>query len=121
MTNACPVTRFQILARNPERAAEFYSRLFGWTVSSENALAFRELDTGGMPGGIWASPAEGPSMVQLFVEVDSVPAVLAEAKAAGATVVVPHQVLPDGDEMAVIADTEGLPFGLFHAGRQSPR
>jgi predicted enzyme related to lactoylglutathione lyase len=115
------VTRFQILARNPERAAEFYHRLFGWTVSMENALASREVDTGGMPGGIWASPGEGPSMVQLFVEVGDVPAVLAEAKAAGATVVVPHQVLPDGDEMAVITDPEGLPFGLFRAGRQPTR
>jgi predicted enzyme related to lactoylglutathione lyase len=121
MNDTRPVTRFQILARNPERAAEFYHRLFGWTVSTENALAFRELDTGGIPGGIWASPGEGPSMVQLFVEVGDVPAALVEAKAAGATVVVPHQVLPDGDEMAVITDTEGLPFGLFRAGRQPTR
>lgn len=26
-----PVTQFQILAKDPERAANFYGALFGWT------------------------------------------------------------------------------------------
>lgn len=112
------VTQFQILAKNPERAAEFYQRVFGWTVHSDNALAYRTLDTGGIAGGIWPAPPEAPPMVQLFLEVDDVPAAVASATAAGAHLVIPPSTLPDGDEMAVIVDPEGLAFGLFRKPSQ---
>jgi predicted enzyme related to lactoylglutathione lyase len=42
-----------------------------------------------------------------------VPAFLERAVSLGAQVVVPHQVLPDGDEMAIFVDAEGLTTGLF--------
>ena len=54
-----PVTRWQILSKNPDKTADFYSRLFGWNVSSNNPLGYREVETGapaGIDGGIWPSP-----------------------------------------------------------------
>jgi len=30
----------------------------------------------------------------------------------------PHQKLPDGDEMAVILDPEGIPVGLFRSSQR---
>ena len=113
------VTQFQILAKNPERAAEFYQRVFGWRVHSDNALAYRTLDTGGIAGGIWPAPPEAPSMVQLFLEVADVSAAVATATEAGARVVIPPSTLPEGDEMAVILDPEGITFGLFSKAQPS--
>jgi predicted enzyme related to lactoylglutathione lyase len=111
-----PVMQFQILSRDPDAAAGFYGSLFGWSVSTANGLGYRELETGseaGIKGGIWPIPAEAPSGVSLYVQVEDVTAAVDHATALGASVVIPPQELPDGDAMAVIVDPQGLTFGLF--------
>lgn len=111
-----PVMRWQILAKEPERVAEFYTKLFAWDVNTNNALNYRMIDTGserGINGGIWPAPPQGHSMVNLYVEVDDVEGYLARATKLGGTVIIPRQCLPDDDEMAVILDVEGIPVGLF--------
>ncbi len=54
-------------------------------------------------------------MVQLLVEVPDVDDALASAQANGAQVIIPTQVLPDGDEMAVILDPERIAWGLMRS------
>jgi predicted enzyme related to lactoylglutathione lyase len=51
-------------------------------------------------------------MVQLFIRVDDVKAYAAKAQELGGRVIIPPQKLPDGDELAVITDADGIPFGL---------
>jgi predicted enzyme related to lactoylglutathione lyase len=111
-----PVMQWQILAKDPAKTAEFYTKLFDWEINANNALAYRTVDTGserGINGGIWPAPPQGHSMVSLYVEVDDVDAYVAKATKLGAQVIIPPQKLPDGDEMAVILDIEGIPVGLF--------
>ena len=51
-----PVVKWQMIARDPERLAAFYSELFGWRIDAANALHYLEVDTGskrGIGGGIW--------------------------------------------------------------------
>lgn len=110
-----PVTQFQIIAKDPEKAAEFYQALFGWTVNADNAMGYRQIETGsdeGITGGIWPAPPEAPGVVQLFVTVDDVAASVDQATSLGGQVIVPTQTLPDGDTMAVIQDPQGITFGL---------
>ena len=111
-----PVTHWQIVTKDPEGAAAFYQQMFGWRVDGDNALNYRMIDTQsggkGVPGGIWPIPPEGQALVQLFVEVGDVDAATEKAKELGAAVVMPKQVLPDGDEMAIIHDNFGITFGL---------
>ena len=120
-----PVVQFQILARNPDVLTAFYAELFGWEVDSNNAMGYRTVDTGsdrGMRGGVWPiGPTGGHPLVQLFVEVDDVPASAAQAAQLGGQVIIPPQVLPDGDEMAIVMDTEGLSFGLVKARNGTAR
>ena len=52
-------------------------------------------------------------LVQLFVEVDDVEVATQRATELGAAVVMPRQLLPDGDEMAIIHDAFGITFGLW--------
>jgi predicted enzyme related to lactoylglutathione lyase len=108
--------QWQILAKDPARAAEFYTKLFDWEVNTNNALHYRMVDTGserGINGGIWPAPPEGHAMVSLYVEVDHPAAYVARATELGGKVIIPPQKLPDGDEMAVVLDVEGIPLGLF--------
>jgi predicted enzyme related to lactoylglutathione lyase len=115
-----PVMQFQIIARDPDRLGAFYTKLFDWKIRSDNALNYRTIDTGakrGIGGGIWPAPPEGHSMVNLYVEVEDVAGFADKAQSMGGKVILPPQKLPDGDEMAVILDPEGIPVGLFKPGK----
>lgn len=110
------VSRWQIISKDPESSARFYSSVFGWTIDSNNPLGYRELsakDKGGIDGGIWPCPPEGRPMVQLFVETSDLEATLRRATKFGAQVIIPPQLLPQGERMSVLVDPEGIPFGLF--------
>jgi predicted enzyme related to lactoylglutathione lyase len=122
---ANPVMHWQILTKQPKKLEEFYSALFGWKISSENALGNRQVDTTckeGIHGGFWSiSEKEGHSMVQLFIRVDDVKAHAKKAEQLGAHIVIPPQTLPEGDEMAVAVDPDGIPFAMFRGAGSAPR
>ena len=42
----CPVIEWQMLVKEPEKAAAFYGTVFGWTVDDNNALGYRRVSTG---------------------------------------------------------------------------
>jgi predicted enzyme related to lactoylglutathione lyase len=118
-----PVVQWQIVAKEPEKVVKFYAGLFGWKVNVNNALGYRAIDTNsgrGIDGGVWPSPPEGHSLVQLFMEVDDVEAYVAKAVALGASVIVPNSELPDGDALAILLDPAGLSFGLYRPRRTTP-
>jgi predicted enzyme related to lactoylglutathione lyase len=113
-----PVMQWQILARDPDTVTAFYANLFGWRVNANNAMGYRIVETGsdrGINGGVWPIGDEGHPLVQLFVEVDDVAAYAARVEQLGGQILIPPQVMPDGDELAVVLDTEGLSLGLMKA------
>lgn len=112
---SAPVVQWQVVASNPDELAKFYQDLFGWKVSSKNAMGYRQVITGegGINGGVWPSPAGSPSFVQLFVGVPDVDSAVARATDLGAAIIVPPTTLPDGDVMAVLKDPSGLTFGVM--------
>lgn len=110
-----PVIQFQILSKVPEESARFYSDLFGWTVNADNPLGYRQISTGaqdGIQGGIWPAPPQAPNFVQLFIAVENVALVCEKAERTGAKVIIPPTGLPDGSEMAVLHDPQGISFGI---------
>ena len=112
MTNA--VMHWQMLSADPDKAASFYGGLFGWQISASNGLGYREVKTGGgINGGIWPAPPGSSEAVQIYVEVADIDAALARAVELGGSVIMPKQVLPDGDAMAVGLDPLGRSFGLM--------
>jgi uncharacterized protein len=117
-----PVMFWQILSKQPAILAEFYGSIFGWNIWPPDALGSRAVETGtgeGLPGGIWQIPAEAHSMVQLFIRVDNVPAYVQRVETAGGKVIFPPQLIPSGDEVSILQDPEGIPFGIYRAGKKS--
>jgi hypothetical protein len=112
---------WQILSKQPAKLAEFYSSIFGWNIWPPDALGSRSVETSsseGIPGGIWQIPAEAHSMVQLFIRVDDVSAYVQCVVAGGGNVIFPPQMIPSGDEVSILQDPEGIPFGIFRAGKK---
>ena len=64
-------------------------------------------------------PKEGHSMVQIFMD-DVKKANLKEAETLSGRMVIPPQIPPEGDEMAVV-DSDGLPFAFFGGAGSVPR
>jgi hypothetical protein len=111
-----PVMQFQILSKAPDETAQFYSTLFGWTVNADNPMGYRQINTGsaeGIQGGIWPAPPQAPNFVQLFVAVADVTASVRKAEGLGAKLLIPPTMLPEGDEMAVMHDPQGMSFALW--------
>jgi predicted enzyme related to lactoylglutathione lyase len=111
-----PVTQFQIISTSPEETARFYSSLFGWVVNSDNPLGYREIKTdsvNGIQGGIWPAPPQASNFVQLFTAVDDVQACVQRAQELGAQLIIPPTALPDGGELAVMHDPQGMSFGVM--------
>ena len=117
-----PVMYWQILSKQPAKLADFYASIFGWNIWPPDALGSRAVETGspeGVSGGIWQIPPEAHSMVQLFIRVDDVTAYVLRVEAAGGKVIFPPQLIPSGDEVSILQDPEGIPFGIFRAGKKS--
>ena len=117
-----PVARWQIITKNPEDHAAFYRDVFDWKISADNALNYRQATSGrdaGPDGGFWPAPSDAPCIVQLYMEVEDVEAHITRAFEHGAQVVMPAQHLPEGEEMALLVDSEGLGFGLFSPAKPS--
>ena len=118
---AHPVIQFQILSKEPDATAGFYSDLFGWTVRADNPMGYRQIDTGskeGIPGGIWPAPPQSPNFVQLFVAVDDVAGSVKKAEELGAKLLIPPTTLPEGDEMAVLLDPQGMSFAMTRPAKR---
>jgi hypothetical protein len=111
-----PVMHWQIVTKNPDALTKFYATLFDWKVHDDNPMRYRMIDTGaarGINGGVWPAPPDAHGFVQLFVEVDDAAAYVRKAVDQGARVIIPPQKLPDGGQLAVLHDPEGIPFGLM--------
>jgi predicted enzyme related to lactoylglutathione lyase len=102
-----------MISRDPDATASFYASLFGWRVNTANAMGYRRIESEeGVSGGIWPAPPQAPNFVQLFTSVEDVAGTVRAAEALGARVIIPPTVLPEGDEMAVLHDPQGMSFGV---------
>ncbi|HBY63635.1 MAG TPA: hypothetical protein DEH78_27735 [Solibacterales bacterium] len=107
---------FQILSKDPDGTARFCQDLFGWQVDAGNPMGYRRIHTGsdeGIQGGIWPAPPQASAFVQLFIAADDARAMADRAVSLGAKLLIPPTKLPEGGELAVLLDPQGLPFALW--------
>jgi len=114
-----PVAWFEVISDDAERAKRFYADMFGWEVTSNPATGdYGIVDTGNgedaLGGGIGAPSGPGETGVKIYMRVDDLEAYLAKAEALGGKRLVEPMALPgDFGTIAVLADPDGNPVGLW--------
>jgi predicted enzyme related to lactoylglutathione lyase len=105
---------------DPDAAATFYGRLFGWTFDepSEETGGYRPARIGGRQVAA-ISPQQNPDMPPVwttYVNVNSVDDVTGRVTAAGGSVLLPAMDVMDFGRMAIFADPAGAIFGVWQPG-----
>ena len=109
---ARPVVHWEIVARDPQRQAEFYRRLCGWDIGEGPIMVIPAGLGGPEPGpGGHMRQGERPG-VTLYVQVQDLAASLQLAVDLGGRIVAEPFDLPGGPTLAAIEDPEGLPLAL---------
>jgi len=116
------VVHFEISAEKPERAVNFYERVFGWKIVKwEGPVEYWLIETGekdkpGIDGGLSRrTEAEpGPCTVNT-IDVPSVDEFAEKVKKNGGTIVVPKHAVPGVGWLVYFKDPEGNMFGMMEA------
>ena len=71
-----PAVHWEICAKNPQKAVEFYGKLFDWDIEYMDNLNYWmcNVSKGGIGGGIFKAEGEMPSYVTIYIKVDDVQA-----------------------------------------------
>jgi predicted enzyme related to lactoylglutathione lyase len=115
-----PVTWFEVIAKDAEKAQKFYSQLFDWKIDSNNPMKYGMIDTGGkggFQGGIGqANPQMPIKGVTVYVDVEDPKSYLAKAEKLGGKTVLPPMDIPGGPTIAAFSDPDGNVIGLVKSG-----
>jgi predicted enzyme related to lactoylglutathione lyase len=117
MTNQ--ICHFEIGCRDRAKSAEFYSKMFAWTVNAD-AVGGTQIRTGGDIGGHINALGHEPHTYTIFyVMVDDVAAALAKAASLGGKTLVGPVSLPNNTEFGWFADPEGNTIGVYGEAKKS--
>lgn len=114
--------------QDPQRAAAFYAGLFGWEVGDPERqhAGYRMARLDGRPvAGIGPRDGElgeltltGSRAWTTYLATDDIGASVTQARSAGGTVLLEPTAVADSGQMALVADTAGVVFGLWQAGKR---
>ncbi len=117
------VVHFEIHAADPERAVNFYQKLFGWTFQKwEGPMEYWLVTTGpndqpGINGGLMPRQGEidGQAVIAYVctVDVENLDASVQSALDNGGQIALPKMPIPGMGWLAYCKDTEGNIFGMM--------
>lgn len=108
----------ELLTRAPERAVEFYTAVFGWSVNASEHYTqwgIEGADFGGMVTMDDKFPHEVPAHWLPYFAVLDVDMTAADATDAGGTILMEPTSVPEGPRIAVLRDPQGAVFGVYRA------
>jgi predicted enzyme related to lactoylglutathione lyase len=106
------ICHVELPADDPQKTAEFYARVFGWTVRGEHGTYFFE-DSTDEVSGHWVPHREAtPPGVLVYVWVDDLAAAVERVTAEGCEIVQPVGEDP-GELTARFRDPGGNVVGLY--------
>ncbi len=114
------VIHFEVTADDPERATQFYSKVFGWQVQKWAGpedywlITTGEAGTPGIDGGLMRRGNITAPVVNT-IDVPSVDDFVAKITANGGSVVAPKMPIPGIGYLAYCQDTEGNMFGIMQS------
>ncbi|KJK59938.1 VOC family protein [Saccharothrix sp. ST-888] len=111
----------ELATRDTAGAKEFYSRVFGWSVTVSEMYTQWGLagdDFGGMLDMAEQFPPDVPPYWMPYFAVADVDLTAERAAGLGATVMLPPTDVPGGPRLAVFQDAQGARFGIHTAGAE---
>jgi predicted enzyme related to lactoylglutathione lyase len=112
------VVHFELAADDPERAVQFYEKVFGWKIQKWDGpqdywlATTGEQGTPGIDGAIMRRDPGLPPTVNT-IDVEQLDDSIAKVTSNGGKVVVPRMTLPNVGYFAYCQDTEGNTFGMM--------
>jgi predicted enzyme related to lactoylglutathione lyase len=121
-----PVVHWEIVGGDGKKLNDFYSKLFGWEIDSNNPIGYgvvsREGNTNaegiGIGGGVMGSIPEmgdAPGHVTFYVEVPDVEAALQQAEQLGGKRLMGPETPPGAPTLGQFQDPEGHMIGVVQA------
>ena len=107
---------YELATTDLAAAKEFYAGLLGWTWADSGMQGMTYLLAscdGDMVAGLFAPDPGMPAAWSTYTAVDDADATAAQAKALGATVVMPPTDIPGTGRFAVLIDPQGAAFGIL--------
>jgi predicted enzyme related to lactoylglutathione lyase len=114
------VIHFEIPAAEPERAAAFYKKVFGWSIEKwPGPMEYWMVTTGadgapGINGGLLKKQAPTTATTNT-IGVGCVEKAIDAVKSAGGKLVMPKTPIPTIGYFAYLEDTEGNLFGVMQS------
>ena len=116
------VVHFEIPAKEPQRAKEFYKKVFGWSIydfdqetalltTTESGEDGAPLKPGAINGSLYKS--DGSRAVTAVVNVDDINAHIGIVESNGGKLIDPPVTIPGMGMYARFQDTEGNLMGLW--------
>ncbi|MFG2253875.1 VOC family protein [Streptomyces mirabilis] len=109
----------ELLTRAPDRAVEFYTTVFGWTVNASEHYTqwgIEGADFGGMVAMGDNFPHAVPPHWLPYFAVEDVDATANATVGAGGSILMEPTSVPQGPRIAVLRDPQGAFFGVHVAG-----
>ena len=111
----------ELMTTDPEKAGEFYGKLFGWTVQTMDVGGgmgpYRTAKVGDTSvGGIMGMPPGAPGMPPMwgcYVTVKNVDETAAQCTALGGKVMMPPMDIPTVGRFAVLQDPQGAVISVM--------
>ena len=109
------VIHFEVVGKDGPALQQFYGKVFGWSLDTNNPGGYVMLRAGdgGIGGGIGASNDGGPGHVTFYVHTDDPAATLRRVEELGGRVIMPLSEIAPGTTIALFADPEGHVVGLM--------
>jgi len=122
-TTPANIIWFEIPADNPNRAKEFYSKLFGWKINLFPGMKdYWHIDTGGSDdtpdGGLMARKHPAQPITN-YVNVRSVTQFMGKAEKLGGKICVPKTAVPQMGYFAICQDTENNTFAIWERNQNA--
>jgi len=111
-----PFQHVEISATDPNAAAEFYSKVFGWKIEVEETMNYVQFlaEEGGIGGAFTEVSDTNPAGTIIpYVTTDDVDASLEKVAAHGGSTVMPKTEIPGFGHFGVFKDPTGNTIGLY--------
>jgi uncharacterized protein len=118
------VVHFEIPAGDPQRAANFYNKVFGWKIEKwPGPMDYWMVTTGadgtpGINGGLLKRQAPTTATTNT-IGVESVDSAVAAVQSAGGKMIMPKTAIPTVGYFAYCEDTEGNLFGVMQPDKNA--